>query len=224
MEKGKTITKFIFVVIVSFIWFNLLIIINNLAASTTEGFNRLMLLLYAQWVLPIAILVLARRDKINSEELGFTKKITIQHILLGFLVGGLLHILNSIVMLITTYLTSGSAVLSLTSPDWGIIVLTIVYNFFGVAVNEELFFRGYLSALLRKYPGIPRIAQIFITSFIFGAFHLVNLSLLSACRAFAIGMVLASLMVYSKRFTLLSAIIAHATYNSLTFVIPYTVS
>lgn len=215
MKRGKLIVKFIIVVIVSYIWFKMVILINTLATSMTQGFNQLMFLLYAQWSLPIVILILAKRDKISFEELGFEKKITIQNILLGFLVGVGLHILNSIVMSIG----SDTAFYNETIfVNWNTIIFHTIYNFFGVAVNEELFFRGYLPALLKKCFDIPQIIQIFIISFIFGVFHLGNLSLFGACRALCIGLVLASLMAYSKKFTLLSSIIAHATYNSFPFI------
>lgn len=216
MKRDKLIVKFIIIVIVSYVWFKIIILINTLGTSMTQGFNQLMFLLYAQWSLPIVTLLLAKHDKISFEELGFEKKITIQNILLGFLAGGGLHILNSIVM------SAGMNTAFYNETDlvnWNTVIFNIIYNFLGVAVNEEIFFRGYLPAMLKKYFDMPQIIQILITSFIFGAFHLGNLSLLSACRAFCIGLVLSSLMMYNKKFTLLSAIIAHATYNSFSFII-----
>ena len=214
MERYKHIAKFIIVVIVSYVFYKAIIVINTLAISMTQGFNQLMFLLYAQWSLPIVILILAKRDQISFEELGL-KKIKIINIVLGFLVGVSLHILNSIVMNIG----SDTAFYEETTfVNWNTIIFNSIYNLFGVAVNEEILFRGYLPALLKRCSDIPQIIQIFIISFIFGVFHLGNLSLSGACRAVCIGLVLASLMAYGRKFTLLSAITAHATYNTLSLI------
>lgn len=75
MERDKLIVKFIIIVIVSYVWFKIIILINTSATSMTQGFNQLMFLLYAQWSLPIVTLLLAKHDKISFEELGFEKRL-----------------------------------------------------------------------------------------------------------------------------------------------------
>ena len=73
-----------------------------------------------------------------------------------------MYILNSIVMNIG----SDTAFYEKTTfVNWNTIIFNnIFFFFFGVAVNEEILFRGYLPALLKRCSDMPQIVQIFIST------------------------------------------------------------
>jgi membrane protease YdiL (CAAX protease family) len=81
------------------------------------------------------------------------------------------------------------------------------------AIGEELLFRGVIQKQLVKWLDSPHLA-IFITSFIFSAFHMQFLGFLSRL---ILGMIFGYLFYYSKN--IWTAITAHLINNSLALVI-----
>jgi membrane protease YdiL (CAAX protease family) len=91
----------------------------------------------------------------------------------------------------------------------GILYLILLFSFLVTPVAEEVFFRGFMYNVFRRW--MPRIVAVVVQSLIFGFSHFFGTS--HAIYAVAVGIVLT--LLYEWRKTLVSPIFVHAGINFL---------
>lgn len=89
-----------------------------------------------------------------------------------------------------------------------------VYAVLGVALAEELIFRGYIFHKLLKIKS-SKIFAIIISSLIFGLFHIMNGNIIQVFVTAIIGVIFCQMKEKIKGCTLLSLIFTHGIYNAL---------
>lgn len=89
-----------------------------------------------------------------------------------------------------------------------------VYAIFGVALADELVFRGYLLHKLHEIKN-SRWFAIIISSILFGVLHIFNGNLIQVIITAIMGLLYCIFKVKFKGCTLLSLIIAHGLYDAM---------
>jgi membrane protease YdiL (CAAX protease family) len=170
-----------------------------------------LLLLLLVWLLTM------RKHRVGWEALGLRSF----HWPTIFLAGGLMvfslgfNLLHNFVLLLfglRAQVDWVTVFAELSSPWWLLLAGAIVAPFV-----EELFFRGFLFAGLRKHCGWPKAALI--SSLLFSLFHLQPLAILPI---FVLGYILAFLYQHSR--SIWPAILIHFSNNALALGVAYLLS
>lgn len=172
---------------------------------------RMILMIVTQWLLFLvpAILMIVNKEKLSS--LGFIKeKIPMQ---IG--IGVLLAVSMSLVLTVLPILLGFKEMVGSTTYNeaWKF-VFQFIYSILGVALAEELVFRGYLFKKLLEIKNSKWFA-IIISSVLFGLFHIFNGNLLQVFVSTFLGIVFCIFREKIKGCTLISLIIAHGIYDAL---------
>lgn len=169
----------------------------------------LMIVTYWMFFLPPGVLMWVNREKLS--DLGFTKEKIIQQILIGVL----LALLMSLFLTVLPILLGFKNIISSTiyTQTWQF-VYQFVYMIFGVAIPEELVFRGYLFNKLLEIRN-SRWFAIIISSSLFGLFHILNGYLPQVFSTAIIGLIFCICREKIKGCTLLSLIVAHGVYGAM---------
>lgn len=171
---------------------------------------RMVLMVVSQWSLFLVPGLLMWQGKESVRGLGFSKENIPQQLLIGLLLAFLLSmVLTGLPILFGLGGFFGNAY----TQAW-----QFAYEFFymivGVALAEELVFRGYLfHKLLEIRPS--RWFAIAVSSVLFGLFHIFHGSLLQVVMTALLGFLYCILREKVKGCTLLSLIIAHGAYNGM---------
>lgn len=172
---------------------------------------RMILMIITQWSLFLVpgILMLVKKEKLA--DLGFTKKRIPQQILIGIVIA----LLMSGVLTVLPILLGFRDMVGSTSytKAWQF-VFEFFYTVLGVALAEELVFRGYLFNNLLKIKN-SRWFAIAISSVIFGLFHIFNGNPIQVLTTAVIGFIYCMFREKVKGCSLLSLIIAHGLYDAM---------
>lgn len=151
---------------------------------------------------------------VNKEKLqtfGFTKENIPRQILIGILISLLM---SAILTMLPIFLGYKDLVgITNYTKAWQF-AYEFVYRIFGVALVEELIFRGYIFYKLLEIKNSKAFA-IIISSLLFGLFHIFNGNLLQVLITAFIGLLYCIFREKIKGCTLLSLIIAHGIYDAL---------
>ncbi len=150
-----------------------------------------------------------KREKIS--DLGFTKEKIIQQILIGILLALLMSFLLTVLPILLGF---KDMISSTTYTQTWQFVYQFVYMIFGVALAEELVFRGYLFNKLLEIRN-SRWFAIIISSALFGLFHILHRNLIQVFSTAILGF---SFCIYREKIkgcTLLSLIVAHGLYAGM---------
>lgn len=93
-------------------------------------------------------------------------------------------------------------------------VFQFAYSIIGVALAEELVFRGYIFEKI-IVTGRSRSTAIIVSSVLFGFFHVFNGDVLQIIMTFFMGILFCLFREKIKSCTLLSLIIAHGLYDGM---------
>lgn len=172
---------------------------------------RIVLTIVTQWLLLLVpgILMLVNKEKPAS--LGFRKEKLLQQI--G--IGALLAAAMSFVFTVLPILFGFKDMVGSTSYKYA---WQFVYEFFycilGVALAEEIVFRGYIFKKLLEVKSSKWLA-IVVSSLLFGLFHVFNGSWIQVLMTAILGFLYCIFREKIKTCTLLSLIIAHGVYDAL---------
>lgn len=172
---------------------------------------RMILMIIAQWLLFLIPGALMIGGGETFGDLGFRKeKIPLQ---IG--VGIALAVSMSLVLTVLPILLGLKEMVGTTSyhQAWKF-VFEFVYSVFGVALAEELVFRGYIFYQLLKIRN-SRWFAILVSSALFGLLHIFNGNILQVFMTALIGLLLCMFREKIKGCTLLSLIIAHGLYDAM---------
>lgn len=172
---------------------------------------RAVLMIVTQWALFLVpgILMLINREKIS--DLGFTKERIPTQILLGIL----LALLMSAILTVLPILAGFKDMVGDTNYKFAWqFAYEFVYRILGVALAEELIFRGYIFRKLLEIKDSHWLA-IFISSVLFGLFHIFTGNLIQVFITALIGFAYCMFREKIKGYTLLSLIFTHGVYDAL---------
>lgn len=172
---------------------------------------RMILMIVTQWLLFLvpAILMIVNKEKFSS--IGFKKeKIPLQ---IG--IGVLLAVSMALVLTVLPILLGFKDMVGNASytKTWQF-VYEFIYRILGVALAEELIFRGYIFHKLLEIKDSKWFA-IIISSLLFGLFHIFNGNIIQIFVTALIGLIYCIFREKIKGCTLLSLIIAHGVYDAL---------
>jgi len=169
------------------------------------------LMIVTQWMLFIVpgILMLVNKEKLQT--FGFTSENLPRQIFIGILIALFMSVILSMLPILLGY---KDLVGSTSYTKAWQFTYEFVYRIFGVALVEELIFRGYIFYKLLEINNSKAFA-IMISSLLFGLFHIFNGNLLQVLMTAIIGFIYCMLREKIKDCTLLSLIIAHGLYDAL---------
>lgn len=172
---------------------------------------RMVLMIVTQWLLFLvpAILMIVNKEKLCS--IGLKK----EKILSQIGIGVLLAVSMSLVLTILPITLGLKEIVGNTTytQTWKF-VYQFIYAIFGVALAEELIFRGYIFKKLLKIKNSKWFA-IIISSVLFGLFHIFNGNIIQVFMTAFIGFIYCIFREKIKGCTLISLIVAHGVYDAL---------
>lgn len=172
---------------------------------------RMVLMIVTQWLLFLApgILMIVNKEKFS--DIGFRKeKISLQ---IGM--GVLLAIFMSLVLTVLPIILGFKDMVGNTvyTQIWKF-VYQFIYAVFGVALAEELVFRGYIFHKLLEIKNSKWFA-IIISSLLFGLIHIFSGNIIQVFMTAFLGFFFCIFREKIKGCTLLSLIIAHGVYDAM---------
>jgi len=172
---------------------------------------RMILMIVIQWVLFIVPGILMIVNKENLADIGFGKEKILQQIGFGVLLAFAMSLVLTVVPIMLGFKDMVGNI-TYTQP-WKI-VYQFVYAILGVALAEELIFRGYIFNKLLEIKD-SRWLAIIISSVLFGLFHIFNGNILQVIITAFLGFLFCIFREKIKGCTLISLIIAHGIYDAM---------
>lgn len=168
---------------------------------------RMVLMIVTQWLLFLvpAILMIVNKEKLSG--IGFKK----EKILSQIGIGVLLAVSMSLVLTVLPIMFGFKDMVGSTTYTQ---VYQFIYAILGVALAEELVFRGYIFHKLLAIKNSKWFA-IIISSLMFGLFHIFNGNIIQIFVTAFIGFLYCIFREKIKGCTLLSLIIAHGVYDAM---------
>lgn len=207
MSKRNKIIELMIILAGMFLVNIWVIILNNQASVITSEAGRIGLYTMNQWIIPVIVLVLLKKDGKTPGDIGFSKVKILRQIVIGVILGVLLAV---IVYAVPALISGKSMELSQTHFK----ISGLIYYTFGVAVSEEILFRGYIYQKLLDIRDSNGFAMI-VSSVIFGGFHIMGGNVSQMIFAAFFGFVLCFAKYKLQYGTLLSCIFAHGIYGTL---------
>ncbi|MDL2233450.1 CPBP family intramembrane metalloprotease [Ruminococcaceae bacterium OttesenSCG-928-L11] len=209
--KQKGIRNLIFTVAGVFLSLMIAMYLNQNIFPTISLLPRMGLLIAAQWIMLIVPAILMKSDGTTLSSIGFTK----QNISAQIVVGMLIALIMSLVLTIVPILLGLKEMVGSTqyTQPWQY-AYDFAYKTLGVALTEEVVFRGYIFKLL---VGIKKSTSfaIAVSSILFGLIHVLNGGIIQCVITALIGAVYCVCRLKIKNCSLLSLIIAHGVYDGL---------
>lgn len=172
---------------------------------------RMILMIVIQWVLFIVPGILMIVNKENLADIGFRKEKILQQIGIGVLLAFAMSLVLTVVPILLGF---KDMVGNITYTQTWKIVYQFVYAILGVALAEELIFRGYIFNKLLEIKDSKWFA-IIISSVLFGLFHIFNGNILQVIITAFLGFLFCIFREKIKGCTLISLIIAHGIYDAM---------
>lgn len=172
---------------------------------------RMILMIVTQWMLFLVPAILMIVNKVTFGDIGFRK----EKILLQIGIGVLLALSMSLVLTVLPIMLGFKNMVGSTvyTQTWKFIY-QFIYAIFGVALAEELIFRGYIFNKLLEIKGSKWFA-IIISSVLFGLFHIVSGNIMQVFITAFLGFIFCMFREKIKVCTLLSLIITHGVYDAM---------
>jgi membrane protease YdiL (CAAX protease family) len=172
---------------------------------------RMIAMFLCQWIFLLIPIFLMGKNGETLRDIGFLK----ENILLQVLVGILIATAMCLMLTVLPILFGQKEMVSSTryTQTWQF-VFQFFYTVFGVALAEEVFFRGYLFKKLLDAKASKPFA-ILVSSVVFGLFHMFAGGLIQVVVTAIIGVIYCLCREKIKHCTLLSLIIAHGIYDAL---------
>ncbi|NLY43394.1 MAG: CPBP family intramembrane metalloprotease [Clostridiaceae bacterium] len=173
--------------------------------------SRMILMIVTQWLLFLVpgILMIVNKEKFS--EIGFIKEKIALQIGIGVLIAVSMSLVFTILPIILGF---KDMVGNIAYTQTWKIVYHFFYAIFGVALAEELIFRGYIFHKLLEIKNSKWFA-IIISSLLFGLFHIFNGNIIQVFMTALVGILFCIFREKIKGCTLLSLIIAHGVYDAM---------
>lgn len=172
---------------------------------------RMILMIITQWLLFLVPGILMFMNKEDFGAIGFRKEKIPLQIGIGVLLAFFMSLFLTILPIILGF-KDMVGIISYTQT-WQF-VYQFIYAILGVALAEELIFRGYIFNKLLEIKSSKRFA-IIISSVLFGLFHIFNGNIIQVFITAFLGFIFCIFKEKIKGCTLLSLIIAHGVYDAM---------
>lgn len=168
---------------------------------------RMVLLIAAQWIILIVPAIMMKQDGTTLSALGFSK----QNVWAQVLVGLMIALAMSLVLTVVPILFGLKSMVGSTQyvQPW-----QFAYKILGVALVEEIVFRGYVFQLLLDIKKSTGLA-IIVSSLLFGFIHIIGGNIIQVVMTALIGALFCFCRLRIRNCSLLSLIIAHGVYDGL---------
>lgn len=172
---------------------------------------RMILVIVNQWLLFLVpgILMIVNKEKIR--DLGFSKEKLLSQIGIGLLLAFSISLVFTVVPIMLGYKDMVGT--TRFTEIWKF-VYEFIYAIVGVALAEELVFRGYIFHKLLEIKNSKWFA-IILSSLFFGLFHIFHGNILQVIMASFLGVLFCLFREKIKGCTLLSLITTHGVHNAL---------
>lgn len=172
---------------------------------------RMPIMIFSQWLILLVPLVLMKRDREKLSDFFVSEISPGRQILTGIMLATAM----SAVLIVIPILLGFKDMVGSTSytMPWQF-VFQFVYSIIGVALAEELVFRGYIFKKI-LVTGRSRGMAILVSSALFGFFHVFSGDVLQIVMTFFMGIIFCLFREKIKSCTLLSLIIAHGLYDGM---------
>jgi len=210
-KKNKELLLLIIAVCGVFVTLFGLLLFNNYLLKAFPLPLRAILAVATQWLLFLVpgILMLARKERI--QDFGFAKNGLGNQILIGLCIA---FVMSAFLTVIPILLGLQQMVGSTNYTQAWQFVYEFIYKICGVALVEELIFRGYIFNKLMLIKNNKWLA-IIVSSILFGLFHVFNGNLMQILITALIGVIYCLCREKIKNCTILSLIVAHGVYGAL---------
>lgn len=172
---------------------------------------RMVLMIITQWSLFLVPGILLLVNDERFVDLGFSSEKIPTQVIIGILIA----IVMSLILTVLPILLGFKEMVGNTeySESWQFIY-QFIYATFGVALAEELVFRGFIFRKLLEIRD-SRWLAIIVSSLLFGLFHIFNGNIIQLFVTALIGFLYCIFREKVRSCTLLSLIIAHGIYDGL---------
>lgn len=187
------------------------IMFNNVMLLTLPVGIRMVLMVVTQWILFFVPGILMLINKESLRGFGFTKKELLRQIVIGVLIAGSMSVLLTVIPILLGF---KDMVGSTNYTQFWQFAYQFLYAILGVALAEELIFRGYLFYKLLEVKKSRWFAIIF-SSILFGLFHIFSGNPVQMFMTALLGFSYCMCREKIKNCTILSLILAHGIYDAL---------
>jgi membrane protease YdiL (CAAX protease family) len=172
---------------------------------------RAVLMIVMQWLLLIIPVTFTIKSGETLSDIGFTKEKSPSQILIGIVLSAIMSLVLTVIPILLGFKELiGSA--SYTKA-WQF-AYDFAYKTLGIALVEEIIFRGYIFKKLIDLKNSKWFA-IIVSSVLFGLFHIFKGNIIQVVMTTLIGILLCLFREKIKNCSLLSLIIAHGFYDAL---------
>ena len=184
---------------------------QNSVFMTLPLFVRAVLMIVLRWLLLIVPFAFMKLFNIKLSDIGFKKAKIVNQIFIGIILG----LAMSLVFTVLPIFAGFKDMVGSTSYTqiWQF-CYQFVYMIFGVALAEEIFFRGFLFERIISMSQ-SKWAAIIISSCAFGLFHIFNGNIIQVFTTSLLGILFCICRDKIKNCTTLSLIIMHGINNAL---------
>lgn len=172
---------------------------------------RMILMIVTQWLLFLVPTILMIVNKENLGDIGFRKKKILPQIAIGVLIA---FSMSLVLTVLPIRLGFKDMVGGISYTETWKLVYQFIYAISGVALAEELVFRGYIFHKLLEIKN-SRLFAIIISSLLFGLFHIFNGNIIQVFMTAFLGFLFCIFREKIKGCTLISLIIAHGVYDAM---------
>ena len=210
-DSKKNLTFLIIAVLgVLAVLFGVVLFNSHLLSSFTLPL-RMILVIVTQWLLFLVPGILMLVNKEKFKDLGFTKKKLLKQILIGL---GIAAAMSAVLTVLPVLLGLRDWIGSTNYTQAWQFAYEFIFAIFGVALAEELIFRGYIFHKLLDIKN-SRWFAVIVSSALFGLFHIFTGLSLQILTTAIIGVFYCLCREKIKDCTILSLIIAHGVYDAL---------
>ena len=211
MKERKAMVQLTISITGVFITLYAVILFNQHLLMTFTLETRMVLMILSQWILFLVPGILMWRNRERIADFGFRRNNIFQQIVTGIVLALIMSLLLTVIPILLGFeeMVSSNQYTRLWQFLYG-----FGYTIIGVALVEELIFRGYIFHNLLNLKD-NKVFAILLSSGLFGLFHIFNGNLIQVLLTTIIGIIYCILREKIPSCTTLSLIVLHGVYDAL---------
>ena len=211
MKERKAMVQLTISITGVFITLYAVILFNRHLLMTFTLETRMVLMILSQWILFLVPGILMWRNRERIADFGFRRNNIFQQIVTGIVLALIMSLLLTVIPILLGFeeMVSSNQYTRLWQFLYG-----FGYTIIGVALVEELIFRGYIFHNLLNLKD-NKVFAILLSSGLFGLFHIFNGNLIQVLLTTIIGIIYCILREKIPSCTTLSLIVLHGVYDAL---------
>ena len=211
MKERKAMVQLTISITGVFITLYAVILFNQHLLMTFTLETRMVLMILSQWILFLVPGILMWRNRERIADFGFKRNNIFKQIVTGIVLALIMSLLLTVIPILLGFeeMVSSNQYTRLWQFLYG-----FGYTIIGVALVEELIFRGYIFHKLLQLKD-NKVFAILLSSGLFGLFHIFNGNLIQVLLTTIIGIIYCILREKIPSCTTLSLIVLHGVYDAL---------